>query len=109
MTAFGSIELAVQAIKDGAYDFIRKPLDEKKLFHLLGKGLERNRLVRENARLIKRVRKESSFHQMIGQSEVMQKVFRSIQTVACTDITVLLLGTPFPLMLGNLPKSAQTY
>ncbi|MEA3231296.1 MAG: sigma-54 dependent transcriptional regulator [Thermodesulfobacteriota bacterium] len=92
MTAFGSIELAVQAIKDGAYDFIRKPLDEKKLFHLLRKGLERNRLVRENARLMKRVREKAPFHHMIGQSEAMQKVFRIIQTVAHTDITVLLLG-----------------
>ncbi len=92
MTAFGSIELAVQSIKDGAYDFIRKPLEEKKLFHLLRKGLERNRLVRENARLMKRVREKTPFHHMIGQSEAMQKVFRTIQTLALTDITVLLLG-----------------
>ena len=49
MTAFGSVEQAVQAIKDGAYDFIRKPFDEAQLTHLLKKGLERNRLVRENA------------------------------------------------------------
>jgi len=92
MTAFGSIELAVQAIKDGAYDFIRKPLDNEKLFHLLRKGLERNRLVRENTRLMKRMREKTPFHHMIGQSEAMQKVFRTIQTVARTDITVLLLG-----------------
>ncbi|MEN8244091.1 MAG: sigma-54 dependent transcriptional regulator [Thermodesulfobacteriota bacterium] len=92
MTAFGSIELAVQAIKDGAYDFIRKPLDEKKLFHLLKKGLERNRLVRENRRLMKRVREKAPFHHMVGQGEAMRKVFRTIQTVAQTNITVLLLG-----------------
>jgi DNA-binding NtrC family response regulator len=92
MTAFGTIELAVQAIKDGAYDFIRKPLKEEKLYHLLRKGLERNRLVRENARLMKRVREKTPFHRMIGQSEAMQKVFRTIQTVGQTDITVLLLG-----------------
>jgi DNA-binding NtrC family response regulator len=92
MTAFGSIEMAVQAIKDGAYDFIRKPLDEKKLLHLLRKGLERNRLVRENKRLLKLVREQAPFQNMIGQSEAMQRVFRTIQTLARTDITVLLLG-----------------
>jgi len=92
MTAFGSIEMAVQAIKDGAYDFIRKPLDEKKLLHLLRKGLERNRLVRENKRLLEIVREQAPFQNMIGQSEAMQRVFRTIQTLAHTDITVLLLG-----------------
>ena len=92
MTAFGSIEMAVQAIKDGAYDFIRKPLDEKKLLHLLRKGLERNRLVRENKRLLEIVHEQAPFQNMIGQSEAMQSVFRTIQTIAHTDITVLLLG-----------------
>ena len=51
MTAYGTIENAVEAIKSGAYDFIQKPMDEDRLFHLLTKGLELNRLVRENARL----------------------------------------------------------
>jgi DNA-binding NtrC family response regulator len=51
MTAYGTIEKAVDAIKKGAYDLIQKPMDENRLIHLLRKGLELNRLVRENARL----------------------------------------------------------
>ena len=92
MTAFGSVEQAVQAIKDGAYDFIRKPFDETQLTHLLKKGLERNRLVRENARLLKKVGTQGSFQNMIGNSAGMQEIFKTIQMVARTDMTVLLLG-----------------
>lgn len=92
MTAFGSVEQAVQAIKDGAYDFIRKPFDEVQLTHLLVKGLERNRLVRENARLLKKVGTQGPFQNMIGNSAGMQEIFKTIQMVARTDMTVLLLG-----------------
>ncbi len=92
MTAYGTIELAVQAIKDGAYDFIRKPFEEDQMIRLLKRGLERNRLVRENARLFKRVCEIAPFQNMIGKTARMQKVFDSMQMLARTDVTVLLLG-----------------
>jgi DNA-binding NtrC family response regulator len=92
MTAYGTIEQAVEAIKEGAYDFIRKPIEEEKLIHVLKKGLERNRLVRENERLLKQLCEISPFQDMVGQSEKMQKVFKAIQTVAQTDVTLLVRG-----------------
>ena len=92
MTAYGTIEQAVEAIKEGAYDFIRKPIDEEKLVHVLRKGLERNRLVRENQRLLKQLCDISPFQDMVGQSEGMQKIFKAIQTVAQTDVTLLIRG-----------------
>jgi DNA-binding NtrC family response regulator len=92
MTAYGTIELAVQAIQDGAYDFIRKPFDEDQMIHVLQKGLERNRLVRENARLLKKVCEQVPFQSMIGKSAKIQKAFNSIQMLARTNVTVLLLG-----------------
>ncbi len=92
MTAYGTIEQAVEAIKEGAYDFIRKPIDEAKLIHVLKKGLERNRLVRDNERLLKQLCEISPFQDMVGQSQEMQKVFKSIQTVAQTDVTLLIRG-----------------
>ncbi|MDJ0883358.1 MAG: response regulator, partial [Desulfobacterales bacterium] len=92
MTAYGTIEQAVEAIKEGAYDFIRKPIEEEKLAHVLRKGLERNRLVRENQRLLKQLCDISPFQDMVGQSEGMQKIFKAIQTVAQTDVTLLIRG-----------------
>ncbi len=92
MTAYGTIEQAVEANKEGAYDFIRKPIDEEKLVHVIRKGLERNRLVRENQRLLKALCDISPFQDMVGQSEGMQKIFKAIQTVAQTGVTVLIRG-----------------
>ena len=92
MTAYGTIEMAVEAIKAGAYDFIQKPFEEGRLIHLLKKGLELNRLVRENVRLMERVCEKKPFENMVGRSEPMLKVFRTIQMLAKTDVTVLILG-----------------
>ena len=92
MTAYGTIEMAVEAIKAGAYDFIQKPFDEERLIHLLKKGIELNRLVRENARLIEKVHEKESFENMVGKSEAMLKVFRTLQMIAKSDVTVLILG-----------------
>ena len=92
MTGYGSIEDAVAAIKIGAYDFIQKPFDEERLLHLLKKGLELNRLVRENARLMQTVREKQPYANMVGQSRPMRQVFETIEMLAKTDVTVLILG-----------------
>ena len=92
MTAYGTIETAVQAIREGAFDFIQKPLDEDRLIHLLKNGLEYNRLVRENNRLMERLCEKAPFENMIGSSPPMQKVFQTIQMLARTDVTVLVRG-----------------
>jgi DNA-binding NtrC family response regulator len=92
MTAYGTIERAVAAIKQGAYDFIKKPLDEGRLLHLLHKGLERNRLVRENARLMKSLAGSAHFQHLVGQSPAMRQVRALVEMLAQSDVTVLIQG-----------------
>lgn len=92
MTAFGTIGKAVEAIKIGAYDFIQKPLDEERLIHLLRKGLELNRLVRENERLLEKMHLHDSLANMIGQSKPMRDTFEKIRMLAKSDATVFIRG-----------------
>ena len=92
MTAYGTIEKAVEAIKRGAYDFIQKPLDEERLIHLIKKGLELNRLVRENERLTEKMRLHDSFSNMVGQSRPMRDAFEKIRMLAQSDATVFIRG-----------------
>jgi DNA-binding NtrC family response regulator len=91
MTAHGTIELAVQAMKAGAYDFITKPFDLEALIRVVQKGLERNRLLRENLRLRSRV-EEADFHGMLGRSAPMKAFFSRIKAVARSDYNVLIRG-----------------
>ena len=92
MTAYGTIEKAVEAIKKGAYDFIQKPFDDERLIHILKKGLERNRLVRENARLLKKIQEHEPVADIIGKSKPITSALSTIQMLAQTDVTVLVLG-----------------
>ena len=91
MTAHGTIELAVQAMRAGAYDFITKPFTIETLIRVLNKGLERNRLIRENKILRKQVG-ETDFHGMLGRSAPMQQFFSRIRAVARSDYSVLIRG-----------------
>ena len=92
MTAYGTIEKAVEAIKKGAYDLIQKPLDEERLFHLLKKGLELNRLVRENTRLTEEIGRKETLGSMVGRSRPMRMVFEKIHMLAQSDVTILIRG-----------------
>jgi DNA-binding NtrC family response regulator len=92
MTAYGHIEMAVDAMKRGAYDFITKPFDHEALVLKLEKALERSRLLRENQRLMEECRNAHSFQNLVGESPSMQRVFETIQMVAKTDLTVLITG-----------------
>lgn len=92
VTAHGCIELAVQAMKKGAYDFITKPFDHEELILSLNKALERSRLLRENMNLQRRARMHDVFQNIVGRSAKMQRVFEAIQMVAKTDLTVLVTG-----------------
>jgi len=92
MTGYGTIEKAVEAIKAGAYDFIPKPFEEERLIHLLKNGLELNRLVRENSRLLEKLSEKTPFENMVGRSRPMIKAFNAIQMLAMTDVTVLIRG-----------------
>ena len=93
MTAYGTIETAVYAMKQGAYDFITKPFDHEALLLRLEKALERSTLLAENRRLKEGGDSgEAGFYGMVGESTAMQRVFETIRMVAATDFTVLITG-----------------
>lgn len=92
MTAYGSIDTAVEAMKNGAYDFITKPFDRDELVMRLEKVLERSTLLKENLRLQKECLDIDVFQDLVGKSTRMKQVYETIQTVAKTDLTLLITG-----------------
>lgn len=92
MTAYGTIEMAVRAIKNGAYDFITKPFDIPDLVRLLRNGLERNSLIRENESLREKVSDSSEINHFVGKSAPMQRLYETIHSLANTDYAVLIRG-----------------
>ncbi len=92
MTAFGSIDEAVQAMKDGAHDFLQKPVDSNHLLLLVERALEQARLRPENILLREDWSRRYGFPRIIGESEVIKRAVGETQRVAQTEATVLLLG-----------------
>jgi DNA-binding NtrC family response regulator len=92
ITAFASVETAVQAMKQGAFDYVTKPIDPDELSHLVRRAAEQQRLRRENAKLRETIDELSSIDTIVGDSPGMQKVFELIKLVAQTDATVLIRG-----------------
>ncbi|NOZ68718.1 MAG: hypothetical protein GXP46_05640, partial [Deferribacteres bacterium] len=92
MTAYGSVETAVNAMKSGAYDFITKPLDTDYLQLLITRSLKNQRLLTENLLLKDALSDRIGTPYIIGKSTAMIEVAGNIQKVAPTKSTVLLLG-----------------
>lgn len=92
MTGYASVETAVTALKNGAYDYVTKPLDPDEISHLIGKALEHKRAQQENVRLKEQVAEVTRPSEIIGQGAAMQRVFDAIETVGPTDATVLVTG-----------------
>jgi len=92
ITGFGSIETAVAAMKQGAYDYLQKPFKLGEFKLCAQRALSYTRAVAENHYLKKQLREKYQFHQIIGTAPKMQAVFRMIERVADTDSTVLILG-----------------
>src|SRR5688500_5894520 len=92
MTAFGSIDEAVQAMKDGAHDFLQKPVDSNHLLLLVDRALEQERLRTENILLREEWSRRYGFPRIVGESEAIRRAVAETQRVAQTDTTVLLLG-----------------
>jgi len=92
MTGYASVETAVRALKNGAYDYITKPFDPDELVHLIGKALAHRAAAREVDRLRESLRQASPAHDLIGASAAMRRVSDLVHTVAATDATVLITG-----------------
>ncbi len=92
MTAFATIEIAVDAMRQGAYDFIPKPFDTSHLLMKISRALESHRLSRENMLLREESESRLGGHDIVGRSEVMRQAMDRVRKVAPTRTTVLVLG-----------------
>ncbi|HKC54798.1 MAG TPA: sigma-54 dependent transcriptional regulator, partial [Vicinamibacterales bacterium] len=92
LTAQGTVETAVEAIKEGAYDYLTKPVEPQRLKILLDKIVERQDTLREVKVLRKQLREHGSFGKMIGNSSQMRKVYQTIEQAAPTQASVLIWG-----------------
>jgi DNA-binding NtrC family response regulator len=92
MTAYGSIDEAVQAMKDGAHDFLQKPVDSNHLLLLVERALEQARLRTENILLREEWSRRYGFPRIIGESGAIKKAVAETQRVSQTEANVLLLG-----------------
>jgi DNA-binding NtrC family response regulator len=92
ITAFASVETAVRALKQGAFDYVTKPIDPDELSHLVKRALDTRRLEHENARMRDSIDDLVSVDPIVGDSPTMHKVMELVRHVAHTDATVLVRG-----------------
>lgn len=92
MTGYGTVDMAVQALKDGAYDFLEKPFDKDHIVRVVNNGLERTALLRTNRSLQEQLENLALPEGFIGQSPALKKALELIARVADTDATVLIRG-----------------
>jgi len=92
LTAYGTVDEAVQAMKEGAYEFLQKPVDSRHLLLMVEHALEESRLRAENVLLRDEYARRYGFPKIVGDAQSMQRVGQEIQKVASTPTSVLLLG-----------------
>jgi DNA-binding NtrC family response regulator len=92
MTAFATVETAVQALKDGAFDYVTKPFDPDDLSHLIRNASKQISLMEENEILKDKVVSLQNVEDLIGESEAMHKVLREIESVAQSSASVIITG-----------------
>ncbi len=92
LTAFGSVDEAVTAMKEGAFDFLQKPVDLEHLKLLVGRAARQQELLRENLILREEYATRYGFPRILGEDSSIREVSQQIQKVSATDSTVLLLG-----------------
>jgi len=92
MSAYGSVDLAIEAMKAGAYDYVSKPFKQDEILLSLRKAEEREDLKRENKALKAAARKAHELDEMLGRSEPMQRVFKTVKKAAEYKTTVLVQG-----------------
>jgi DNA-binding NtrC family response regulator len=92
ITAYASVDTAVQALKEGAFDYVTKPVDPDDLSRLIKNAVEKRRLVAENIQLRQRIGELSIPDEIIGEGPAIKKVMEMVNTVAKADSTVMILG-----------------
>jgi DNA-binding NtrC family response regulator len=92
ITAYATVDTAVKSLKEGAYDYVTKPVDPDYLDHLVGNVTKQKRLLSENIQLKEQIQELYEVDQMVGESPAMMKVFDLIKTVAPTDTSVMIKG-----------------
>ncbi len=92
ITAFASVDTAVQALKQGAFDYVTKPINPDELIHLVRRALEQRRLHQENEQLRETLDGALGADRIVGDSPPMRKVMELVEHVAATDATVLIRG-----------------
>ncbi|MHB1050221.1 MAG: sigma-54-dependent transcriptional regulator [Bacteroidota bacterium] len=91
-TAFASVETAVTALKDGAFDYVTKPIDPDHLSHLVANAIQQKELSDENTRLRQHINEISGANEIVGESPQIKRVIDLSLTVAQTDTTVMIRG-----------------
>ncbi len=92
MTGYASVESAVSALKNGAYDYITKPFDPDEIAHVVRNALSHRRTREENIRLREAVTQAAGGPELVGKSSAMHKIHQAVATVAPTEATVLITG-----------------
>jgi DNA-binding NtrC family response regulator len=92
ITAYGSVETAVEALKQGAFDYVTKPVDPDHLAHIARNAVKQRRLALEKARLENEVSRLVSTGEFVGDSEGARKVIELVETAAPTDTTIMIRG-----------------
>jgi nitrogen regulation protein NR(I) len=92
ITAYGSNDIALKAIREGAYDYFTKPFNLDELRYVVRRAVERTALRRQITHLQHQLRDRLSFDRLIGQSAAMQQVYELIRKVVMSDVTVLITG-----------------
>ena len=125
ITAFASVDTAVRALKQGAFDYVTKPIDPDELSHLVAAALEQRRLREENMQLRETIDEVVAVDKIVGESPPMRKVMELVEHVSKTDATVLIRGESgtgkeviaraihanskrryFPIVVGQLRRPA---
>ena len=92
ITAYATVDTAIQALKEGAFDYVTKPIDPDDLSRLIRNAIEQRRLVTENIQLRQKIEELLLPDEVVGESPSIKKVMEMVNTVAKTDATVMILG-----------------
>jgi len=92
ITAYGSFDSAVEALRLGAYDYITKPFEPESVVHTVQRALEHKKLTEENVYLREELERKSGFEELVGNAQCMQDVYTLIEKVANSKVPVLLRG-----------------